>query len=79
MTLEKQTQDSSSFTVGYREWLEESGTKNVSSSTKDIRASSTPIISNTEKEDETYLAMASKTTSLYSNAKKKKRKKRRTK
>ena len=53
VTLEKQTQDSSSFTVGYREWLEESGTKNVSSSTKDIRASSTPIISNTEKEDET--------------------------
>ena len=53
VTLEKQTQDSSSFTVGYREWLEESGTKNVSSSTKDIRASSTPIISNTEKDDET--------------------------
>ncbi|CAL6290095.1 unnamed protein product [Bathycoccus prasinos] len=53
VTLEKQTQDSSSFTVGYREWLEESGTKNVSGSTKDIRASSTPIISNTEKDDET--------------------------
>ena len=53
VTLEKQTQDSSSFTVGYREWLEESGTKNANSSTKDIRASSTPIISNTEKEDET--------------------------
>ena len=48
VTLEKQTQDSSSFTVGYREWLEESGTKNgsgssnsgsssSSSSTKDIK------------------------------------------
>jgi hypothetical protein len=48
VTLEKQTQDSSSFTVGYREWLEESGAKNgsgsgnsgsssSSSSTKDIK------------------------------------------
>ena len=40
VTLEKQTEDSSSFTIGYREWLEESGTTN---NIADIKDSTTPI------------------------------------
>ena len=40
LTLEKQTEDSSSFTIGYREWLEESGTTN---NIADIKDSTTPI------------------------------------
>ena len=55
VTLEKQTQDSSSFTVGYREWLEESGAKNGSGSGNSGSSSSSSSSSSSTKDikDET--------------------------